>query len=47
MDNKSCNTSTQDTNSNSSNHTYHIYDKMFKKILMILGKAVIDFINGR
>ena len=46
MDNKSCNTSTQDTNSNSSNHIYHIYDKMFKKILTLSSKAVINFING-
>ena len=46
MDNKSCNTSTHDTNSNSSNHIYHIYDKMFKKILTLSSKAVINFING-
>ena len=46
MDNKSCNTSTHDTNSNSSNQIYHIYDKMFKKILTLSSKAVINFING-
>ena len=46
MDNKSCNTNTQDTNSNSSNQIYHIYDKMFKKILTLSSKAVINFING-
>ena len=46
MDNKSCNTNRQDTNSNSSNQIYHIYDKMFKKILTLSSKAVINFING-
>ena len=46
MDNKSCNTNTQDTNSKSSNQIYHIYDKMFKKILTLSSKAVINFING-